>query len=392
MTRAAPLWPRVVLGTIIVLLIAGLGELFRARFASGDVYPRYSSLRGDPLGTRVYCEALQDAGIEVGRNFRDLRRASLGRATIYLAGMAWADLASGDVEDFKSLLDSVRAGSRLVVAFAPDGGELSATVPARAKPKPEEKPKAGKPEKDAPTPLLRELGVDARWLPAGRQDLEAVREGGAEMPEHLAWHSALALEPDKDAPWRRLYSVGRYAAILEREYGAGSIVLVGDVFPLSNEAMARARQTALLSWIQGAQAAAIFDETHLGVVENAGIAALARRYGLTHAAFALLAVAVLYAWRNASPLVPPRRESGTEPEAMEGRDASSGLVNLLRRTLPAGSLFATCVSEYRRSLAWRRTAPGARQSLEALSATDRGDGRRILEAMRSAHELLRRRI
>ena len=44
---------------LLVLFIAGLGHLFSLRFEQGDMYPPYSSLRADPMGLKVWFEALQ---------------------------------------------------------------------------------------------------------------------------------------------------------------------------------------------------------------------------------------------------------------------------------------------------------------------------------------------
>ena len=34
-------------------------HLFQLRFEQGDIYPAYSSLRADPLGTKVFYESLE---------------------------------------------------------------------------------------------------------------------------------------------------------------------------------------------------------------------------------------------------------------------------------------------------------------------------------------------
>ena len=396
MKRATPLWPRLALAGALLLMLAGLVQLFRDRFATGDVYPEYSSLRGDPLGTRVLYESFEAAGIEVARNFRDVARADPGQGTIFLCGLHWSQITGTDTEDVKALLASVRAGSRLVLGFAPQAPEVAVVAGAHAAesadrererrhraPSRQDKPEA--------RPLHREFGIDTRWLPATEGGVHtAARVGADALPDSLPWHTALAFEPEGDA-WRRVYGVDRYAAILERSYGRGSIVLVGDAYLLSNEAMARGRQSALLAWLLGPSRRVVFDETHLGVEENTGIAALARRYGLAHTALALIAVAVLYFWKNGTSLVPPAARGAVDAGELAGRDASSGLVNLLRRTLPAGELVAACVAEYKRAAAWRRLAPETQRALETLALSAGGDRRRVPEAMRAAHELLKRK-
>lgn len=396
MKSSSALWPRLVLGGALVLLLAGLVQLFRERFASGDVYPEYSSLRGDPLGTRVLFESFEAAGIEAARSFRDPARADPGPGTIFLCGLQWAQITGSDTDDVKALLDSVRAGNRLVLGFAPQVPEAAVVsgvhAAVRSERERERERKAPSRKKRAEARALhREFGLDTRWLPAPEgKVLSAVRVGEDALPGTIPWRTALSFEPEGDA-WRRVYAVDRYAAVLERSYGRGSIVLVGDAYLLSNEGLARGRQSALLAWLLGPHRRVVFDETHLGVEENTGIAALARRYGLAHAALALIAVAILYIWKNGASLVPPAGRGTGGTDELSGRDASSGLVNLLRRTLAPGELIAACVSEYKHAALWRRLAPETQRALEAVALSTGGDRRRVPEAMRAAHELLKRK-
>ena len=37
---------------VLLLFVAGLAKLFGLRFEQGDIYPRYSTLRADPYGTK----------------------------------------------------------------------------------------------------------------------------------------------------------------------------------------------------------------------------------------------------------------------------------------------------------------------------------------------------
>ena len=67
------------------IFVAGLIYLFLLRFETGDVYPPYSSLRSDPLGTMALCESLEKIpGVEVRRDLRDANVLPEERATTYL--------------------------------------------------------------------------------------------------------------------------------------------------------------------------------------------------------------------------------------------------------------------------------------------------------------------
>ncbi len=62
--------------TLVVLLLAlllGVIQLFLLRFQAGDIYPAYSSLRSDPLGTRAFYESLAKFDhLNIQRNYQIL--------------------------------------------------------------------------------------------------------------------------------------------------------------------------------------------------------------------------------------------------------------------------------------------------------------------------------
>jgi hypothetical protein len=81
MKRAAS--PLVLLALLTVLGFAwGLWQLFSLRFETGDVYPPYSSLRADPLGTKALHDSFDSLGTpRVGRSYRPLDRLEDPRGT-----------------------------------------------------------------------------------------------------------------------------------------------------------------------------------------------------------------------------------------------------------------------------------------------------------------------
>src|SRR6185312_11842200 len=79
------LFPIVVLLGCVTALVFGIVELFQLRFESGDIYPKYSSLRADPLGTMAFYESLEKIpGINVRRDFSVGNRLPEEQETVYL--------------------------------------------------------------------------------------------------------------------------------------------------------------------------------------------------------------------------------------------------------------------------------------------------------------------
>ena len=104
---------------LLILLVAfgyGLVQLFNLRFAHGDVYPPYSSLRADPLGSRVYYESLEQlGGAGVRRFIQPVGKLPHGReATLFIFGLAWDEM-SASPNEFKAIDNFVREGGRLGV-------------------------------------------------------------------------------------------------------------------------------------------------------------------------------------------------------------------------------------------------------------------------------------
>src|SRR5215469_8698450 len=100
----------------------GLLRLFPLRYEAGDVYPPYSSLRADPLGTMALFESLQNlSGLNLRRDFSAANRLPEPTQTVYLHLAAeprewqWApESVASEIQSF------VTAGGRLVVTFVPE--------------------------------------------------------------------------------------------------------------------------------------------------------------------------------------------------------------------------------------------------------------------------------
>jgi hypothetical protein len=133
------------------------------------------------------------------------------------------------------------------------------------------------------------------------------------------------------------------STMLERRFGAGSVLLLARSYPLSNEGLQTERATGLIAHMLGSNRQVLFDESHLGEVESGSIAGLARNYHLEGVVAAMLVFAGLYLWKNSVSFLPPlETEQGTT--LTFAKDASSGLANLLRRNIPSAALIPTCVA------------------------------------------------
>ena len=185
----------------------------------------------------------------------------------------------------------------------------------------------------------------------------------------MSWHSAMYFK-DLKPGWRTIYTSDNRVVLAERSFGSGSIVLAGDSYFLSNEALRNERHPRLLAWLAGPPREIVFDEEHHGVTEQANIAALARKYRLHGLlAGALLAVA-LFIWQSATPFLPPAASRLPDPGLVTGKSAEEGFINLIRRAIAPSEVLAICAAEWRKAFdPDGRTEKAAH--LEKVIATDR---------------------
>jgi hypothetical protein len=113
---------RFVLFAILGLVfLIGLIELLLLRFETGDVYPAYSSLRSDPLGTRVLHDSIEKINSSlVSRNYLQLQQLEFkNHMTFFYLGASVFDPEYASPDLLKLAEHLTHAGGRLVLSFMP---------------------------------------------------------------------------------------------------------------------------------------------------------------------------------------------------------------------------------------------------------------------------------
>ncbi len=185
-----------------------------------------------------------------------------------------------------------------------------------------------------------------------KQDAKLVADDN--LPKNVTWHTATSFDTLSDE-WQVLYERDDKPVVIERPFGAGTLVFASDTYFLSNEALRDERHPRLLSWMVGDNDLIVFEESHLGVAHVPGVMTLIRGYGLYGVFWGLIGLAVLYLWKNAVPFVPPYRdEAPSDARHAAGRDSAAGFANLIRRSVAPRKLLQTCIAQYRNSLGARQ--------------------------------------
>lgn len=323
---------------------------------SGDIYPRLSSMRADPLGAKALYDSLRETpGLQVSQSFKPLAQVEKVDGTMLLLGFSAAEFTFASQPFAESWRKVMLGGGRLAIAFLPERPRVDFKFPKL-------KPDDSKEENDKKEAAKKR----AKRLPSGPELLGLtlqIRPGTLKESGDaggMGRETALYFEP-VDPGWVTLERAedGK-PMIVERAFGKGSMILVAGSYPISNEGLRNGRNTALIARMIGPSTRIVFDESHLGIVETGSVGSMIRRYGLQGAALMLMLLGLLFIWKMSSSLLPPKRIE--DPTVLEGEAANAGLALLMRRSVPRSSLLSTCWNEWERSARLRPFVAPSRQA------------------------------
>ena len=239
----------------------GIVQLFKLRFDAGDVYPEYSSLRSDPLGTMALYESLAKniQGISAQRDYSTTGQLPDGPNVTYLHIAApadeWRRIPDGIFREIQRFL---ARGGRLVITFRPQpstGLRLSERRDDGTNSKPAKetrrtdgeskeakkvepansKKKKTKNEREEAESGFNFISLQDRWgvdfitanLVQGDDDTyepaRVLNRTELPLPHALDWHSGIVFT-NLDTRWRTIYTRGRNPVVIERKIGHGSVV------------------------------------------------------------------------------------------------------------------------------------------------------------------------
>ena len=377
----------VVFVVIILGFVLGVIQLFLLRFEAGDVYPAYSTLRSDPLGSRAFYRGLENLrDTSVQRNFRQLDNLEFKESTTFFhIGTPVFDAESVAAKWIEAIDLLTGSGGRLVLSFLPvekkpaawrmsscrlpqtDDSEDSDTGSAPGSDEVEASAdEEGEPPGNSAEPSISEndsrcVALTELWglalnfaekpaTEAFKKSDEPIQAELKRLSQKISWHTALYFD-GLDSSWRVIYAAEGRPVIVERPYGKGSLVLSADSFYMSNEALRSERLPQLLAWTIGPNSRIVFDETHLGIRRQPGVLSLITKYRFQWFILAIAVLAILFVWKNSVYFVPPPRDGydRSERDVYAKRDSTHGLISLLRRNIPNRQILQICAREWRRA-------------------------------------------
>jgi hypothetical protein len=342
------------------LLFFGL-RTFQWRLETGDSFPEYSTYRTDPKGLKAFYDSLEATeAVGVARRLQSSKIFPSGEGRALVVAGVSADQQTVSDEDAQLFDHWLATGGRLIIALRPERRQTTS---------------GDGPKSDTPGAVVSWRRFIRRWgveivpfkgfYPSSLKSSQfgaIVRWFGNSYFDHLA--------PE----WHGIAAQGDHNVIVERPFARGSLVLLSDSYPLSNEALAVDRNTGLLLWLIGSCRAVLFEETHLGLSERPGIMTLALRYGLQGTLISIIAVLLLFVWKSQYTLV-PRRKTNQSARGVQGLSSEQAFLNLLRRTILPKDLLGVCIET------WLKTARPTQAQLAGLERfrSRPDDGKPIVE-------------
>ncbi|WP_138085739.1 DUF4350 domain-containing protein [Phragmitibacter flavus] len=408
------------MGALIAVLL-GTAWLFsrvlEMRFESGTVYPPYSTLRADPLGSKALYESLDRLpGMEVRQNFRSLEKlhGKVGETLVLLdlKPSTWVD---GLVIKGKDLQRYAVEGGRVVMTLDGAGmGMARIGEEARQQRLEREKERQRKARKDKdkdgkeisdedlknlglelPDSLAKVTGLEVsggKFMLTSKGGKPLKKEEGLKLDDAKLplWYSGTSLEVDEKvkADWKVLATVNGDPVMVEKSAGRGSMVVCTDSYFVSNEALLKEPAPEFLLWLMGGNSSTvIFDETHLGTKESPGIMALARRFRLHGFFVGGLLLFGLFVWQASSSLV-PQRGSDRGDGSVSGQGATAGLVSLLRRGVSRRQLLSKCFEAWDKGALVKSPAMQRRMEEARVLLTQQAGERMSRGALRKGYAQL----
>lgn len=343
---------------ILILFTLGLYQLFSLRFRIGDIYPAYSSLRSDPLGTKVFFKSLSSLGdYDVQRNYQLISKLKGDRnTTLFILGATIERIEMANPNLYQVVSGIAASGGRLVISLYPlqtvNEPEFKTDKEDREHEKSPEGIESNKQDKGNGKSKKESKFILEQWglgiartknqgITSANLDIKAENK---DLPLSIKFPSPLYFT-ELDGSWDVIYTQKDLPVIIEKQFGAGSIVLYAGAYIFSNEAMMSERYPGLLSWFVGQGRKIYFDESHFGIRKTMGIIDLAYKYNLHGVVLVLLLIAGLFIWKNATHFIPPYDENEKSGVRSE-RDHLDGLVGLLQQNIPPKDLLKVCVREW----------------------------------------------
>ena len=381
---------------VLALIAVAIGLSVRTAATTFN-YPAYSSFNNEELGLRAYYETARRLGIPVERNYGTLAKLVGAKGTaIFASELTASDYRYQETKDLERYERVAKPGIRLLFLmnereenYVKDETKIGTAGDARkaAEPKhdgekqPEAKkdgiPKPAGKRQDGKNPKPKEpvdnlrlhWGVELKSVetPHAETPWEKAVKGTDYVNQGVRFVTSRVSFSKWSESWKPTAGADGQVYMLERNFDAGSVVLLLGLESFTNKTLLTKVDGARLASTLSGPAPLIFDEAHLGVADDETVTGYARQRHLQWLLLGLVVLAGLYVWRSSVSFVPALPEiRGTQ---IAGREAHAALISLLSQSIKRPDLPREIIAAWRESF---RMLPSSKvhvteESLEAFA-------------------------
>lgn len=408
-------FPAIFIVALVIALTVSTIWLFQMGMLKGDIHPPGSTLRASPGGLKLLYESLARLpSIRVSRNYRPLQwLTGQPDRTLVVAGIPSEDFFFMDTETALALERFMTEGGRILMTMNVDPGSIwvgesesnlfvGPPEPDRSAPAHEDTPAWVDLQerwgfRACVNPVVRTLSEDEVYEEEdeGKWSEYAVYSGkDTEAPAgYSAFYDSICFEiPAQE--WQAEYRYYGEPTVISRAFGTGRLIMVAHSERFLNDGIFYDRSTSWIAWLLGHPDEIIFDESHLGVIEQRGLMWLAWHHDLQWVITALILGAILYIWRNAIPLLPRRRSSQHDASGGPLTGAAvDGLQGLIERHIDRKSLLSVCGEILKHSPLYESLEESRRREVNGLlnTGTEKLSDAELLRRYRGIVALLKER-
>ncbi|MGA1796783.1 MAG: DUF4350 domain-containing protein [bacterium] len=365
----------IILILLVLFFLVSASSIMHRRMEKGDVYPRYSSLRHDPMGTSILFDSLRKSGCTIEVLTEDEFPEVLDpRDTILFILFPTFDLFSN--RDVDRIVGFILSGGRVLITTDDDNSLMDffhTGIGIHDTRKEKGEDEGTEEEEENETPRIREA-IPGTGFDFSPDSIPLIRE------QYLT------------SGWPRAVTVlgsGEHDVVLLLSHGKGDIIISSEPYLISNESLAKDPPAVFLSWVMGGRTHVLVDEYRHGVLSNRGVSFLLRKYHLYWLIGYLAILFLLGLWY----LLPHfRRPLPRESVPDNGtRSSLDGYTQLLTKTIPRKQLLDIAMEQWLKGSTNRFFREKNREAAEGLRGyLPQGDVQKDEEVIAAYNEIAQR--
>jgi hypothetical protein len=315
--------PFIIIGLLILFFAFSAYKVMSMRFVKGDVYPQYSSLRHDPMGTSIFFQSLKKMGYRVETIMEEKLPENVNPQNTILFYLSPSFYISKDARE--EIISFILGGGRVFVSDKHNNRLLSFF--------------------DTKIVYLENDNNEQEY-----DNNEQEYERNA-IPEEIFDFANERLKVFNKSTlkcnWSKsktVYKLNEQDIILLLNHGKGNIIISSETYFISNESLVKEPPVKFLTWIMNGRKRVLVDEFHHGISYKKGISFLLKKYNLYWFIAYLILIFFLYLWYVLpyfrTPLPRPSRGN------YQTQTSLRGYTQLLTKTIPKNKLLDISIDQW----------------------------------------------